>query len=433
MNVPLPILGWCRTAVVPRHGAFRHHQPHTLAAPLAQQLLQQAGLPAHAVDALVLGNALGAGGNPARLSALAAGLPQATATFSIDSQCCAGLDAIQLAAALLASGQADIVLAGGSEAWSRAPIRQHRPTAPGQPARPYERPAFAPDPADDPEPAQAAAACAARQGWQRSRQDDYARLSHQRAVDAGPLLHDEILPLDGVQADAYPRRLSPALLRRMPVLVSARDRTGADCSISRLAIAPEADGAALILMASPRACRQRHLRPLAHWLGSVQRGGHPRQPMRCALSAVQHLLAQHGCMPHALDTLELHDAFAVQGLDFAQGLGIDPARLNPHGGGLARGHPIGASGAIALVRVLATLQAQALPHPKAREPAARPRQTEGTSGHGQPASRPGPILDDRPGTGNASDSARRTRLGLACIAAAGGLGTAALVSLTAPQ
>ena len=393
----VPILAWCRTAVVPRHGAFRHHQPHTLAAPLVQHLLQGTGLPAEAVDALVLGNALGAGGNPARLTALQAGLPARVAAFSVDSQCCAGLDAINLAAALIASDQADIVLAGGSEAWSRAPIRQHRPRDAGESAVTYERPAFAPSADDDPEPADAAAQHAARHGWLRSRQDEHARDSHRRAVAARALLRDEILALDGVDADAYPRLLDPALLRRMPVVVEARDDEGRDCSLSRLAIAPQADGAALLLMASHRACRRWRQDPAAFWLGGLQQGGDPRQPMNCALPAARALLQRHDCMPHALATVELHDAFAVQGLDFMQALGIDPALLNPHGGGLARGHPIGASGAIALVRVLATLAAQ-----------------------------PQPQSENGGGTETCADD--QARLGLACIAAAGGLGSATLVA-----
>ena len=106
--LPVPLLAGCRTPVTPRHGALRRHTPHTLAAPLVQHLLQTVGLPPETVDTLILGNALGAGGNPARMTALAAGLPQRCATFSVDTQCCSGLDAINLAAARILSGQSDV-------------------------------------------------------------------------------------------------------------------------------------------------------------------------------------------------------------------------------------------------------------------------------------------------------------------------------------
>ena len=184
--LPVPLLAGCRTPVAPRHGALRHHTPHTLAAPLVQHLLQTVGLPPEAVDTLILGNALGAGGNPARMTALAAGLPQRCATFSVDTQCCSGLDAINLAAARILSGQSDVVIAGGAEAWTRSPIRRHRPMDATQAAIPYERPAFTPWPARDPDPLQAAADYAARHGFTRHQQDEYARDSHARTVRATP-------------------------------------------------------------------------------------------------------------------------------------------------------------------------------------------------------------------------------------------------------
>ena len=128
MHSPAPLIAsWARSAVVPRGGAFKALHAHVIAAPVVQALLERAGLQASAVDALVMGNALGAGGNPARMLALHAGLPQACAAFTIDTQCCAGLDAVAMGAALIASGQAHVVVAGGAEAWSRSPIRMHRP------------------------------------------------------------------------------------------------------------------------------------------------------------------------------------------------------------------------------------------------------------------------------------------------------------------
>ena len=157
----MPILAWARTPVAPVGGALAACRPHELAAPLVARLLADAGLPASAVDAVVLGNALGAGGNPARVLALAAGLPERTPAITLDSQCCAGLDAITHACGLLALGQAQVVIAGGAEAWSRAPLRLHRPLQPGEKPVAYEQPPFTPWPGRDPDMLQAAAAGAA--------------------------------------------------------------------------------------------------------------------------------------------------------------------------------------------------------------------------------------------------------------------------------
>ncbi|WP_159911146.1 thiolase family protein [Pantoea sp. 18069] len=385
--VSIPVIAWARSPVAPVGGALSRLQPHELAAPLVRALLAQAGLPAEAVDAVVLGNALGAGGNPARMLALAAGLRESAAAYTVDTQCCAGLDAITLACGLLASGQARMVIAGGAEAWSRAPIRQHRPLQPQDPAIAYERPAFAPWPARDPDMLQAAADHAQRIQCQRVAQDAYALASHGRAVAARAALGAEIVALQGLDHDAYPRALRAERVARMPVAAFAavaQAPGGADCAVSTVAISPKADGAALLLLATPEACSAWGLRPAALWRGAVSVGGAPETPMLCAATAARALLERLALGVHDIDRWELHDAFAVQGLAFRAELGLAPERINAQGGGLARGHPIGASGAIAAVRVLAQLQAQT---------------------RGQNA---GP------------------QRGLACIAGAGGLGAAAI-------
>jgi acetyl-CoA C-acetyltransferase len=349
------IAAWARSAVAPHGGAFRALQAHAIAAPVLHALLQRAGLGPEAVDAVVIGNALGAGGNPARMLALAAGLPERCAALSVDSQCCAGLDAISLAVGLLASGQASVVIAGGVEAWSRAPIRQTRPLHPGEPAVAYERPPFAPDPARDPDLLAAAADYAAQHGFSRAQQDAYAVHSHLRALAHRAALADEIVAVNGLQHDAYPRALTRERAARMPVAVQRPDAP--DTAVSSLAISTRADGAALVLLATPEACRKLGLNPRAAWRASCALGADPATPMRAAQLAATQVLQRAGVQGMAaVQVVELHDAFAVQGLDFCQALGLDPAAINRRGGGLARGHPIGASGALALVRVLADLQ-----------------------------------------------------------------------------
>ena len=111
------LAGARRSAVVPRGGAFAALALHDLAAPVIAGALQDADIAPHRVDELIVANALGAGGNPARLAALAAGLPDHVGGLSIDRQCCGGMDAVLLAEALIRAGRAQVVIAGGAESF----------------------------------------------------------------------------------------------------------------------------------------------------------------------------------------------------------------------------------------------------------------------------------------------------------------------------
>jgi acetyl-CoA C-acetyltransferase len=346
--------GWARSAVAAHSGGFNALQAHQIAAPVLQALLARAGLAPTAVDAVVLGNALGAGGNPARMTAFAAGLPDACAAFSVDTQCCAGLDAVALGVGLIRSGQASVVVAGGAEAWSRAPIRQLRPLRPGELALAYERPPFCPDPARDPDLLVSAAEYAWREGFSRVAQDAYAVHSHQQALAHAAELKDEIVPVAGVFADTYPRTMTAERAARLPVQVTAAP--GREHALSPLAISPRADGAALVLLVGSDACARLASPPKLAWHAQASLGADPAMPLVAAASAVRSVLLKTGMKDaRALACTELHDAFAAQGLGFCQTLGLSPSQINRRGGGLARGHPIGASGAVALVRLLADM------------------------------------------------------------------------------
>ncbi len=366
MNTPIAISAWARSPVTPVGGALRALFPHELASPVLQALLAQSGLPTEAVDAVVLGNALGAGGNPARMLALAAGLPERCAAHTVDTQCCSGLDAVALAVGLLHSGQAEIVIAGGAEAWSRAPIRQTRPLHAGEAPRAYERPPFAPRPEQDPDLLQAAADHALAQGLSRARQEAYAARSHARALAAAGTA---TIAVAGLARDAYPRALPPERMARMPLVaeagsavaarLGATPATVAGHGLSAPTISAKADGAGLVLLASAAACRRWKLPTPARWIASASVGAQPQMPLLAAGTAARLALARSQLQASELAAIELHDAFAVQGLAFCQELGLDTDAINRDGGGLARGHPIGASGAIALVQLLARLQREA--------------------------------------------------------------------------
>ncbi|MDD2880031.1 MAG: thiolase family protein [Rhodoferax sp.] len=360
------IAAWARSAVAPHGGAFRALQPHEIGAPVLRALLQRAGVPGQAVDAVVLGNALGAGGNPARMLALASGLPQRCAAFSVDTQCCSGIDSVTMAVGLLASGQASVVIAGGVEAWSRSPIRQVRPLHAGEPAVAYEKPAFSPDPSRDPDLLTAAADYAQQHGFSRAQQDAYAVLSHQRAMAHVATLAAEIVNVHGVQQDAYPRAIDLVRAARMPAAVNALtfpgdarglEKSPVDCTVSTLAISSKADGAALVLLATPQACKSLGISARAAWVTSASVGCDSAMPLVAAEQAAAAALSRAGLASmDSMRLIEMHDAFAVQGLSFCQAFGLEPSRINRRGGGLARGHPIGASGAIAMVRLLSDLQ-----------------------------------------------------------------------------
>ena len=324
-----------RSPVMPRGGAFAGLALHDLAAPVIRAVLADAGLVAAQVDELILSNALGAGGNPARVAALAAGLPEAVAGLSMDRQCAGGLDAIRLAAALVDSGQAQVVIAGGAESYSRRPLRLAQ--VPGQAPVPYDQPPFTPWPGRDPEMTEAAAALADRLGISRARQEAWAIRSHARAL-ANP--QPEILPFPNGACDGFTRRLTPALAARAKPLAG---------SITAATAAVAADAAAFVVVASPQIAARaaRRLRLLA----SATLGAMPDEPGLSPVPAMRAVLAHAGLTPQGLERVELMEAYAVQALACIDALALPEDRVNPEGGALARGHPIGASGAILAARL----------------------------------------------------------------------------------
>ena len=328
-----------RTPVMPRGGAFAGLSLQDLAAPLVTACLAEAGVAPDEVSELILSNALGAGGNPARVVALAAGLPQRVAGLTIDRQCAGGLDALLLAQAMIEAGQAEAVLAGGVESYSRRPIRL-RTDPGGGPAVPYDQPPFTPWPDRDPDMAEAAARLAQRLGIGRDRQDAWALRSHAAARAAAGRMAREIVPLLGLQADGFTRDLTPATAARSKVICGPI--TAANAAVA-------ADGAALCLVVSERLA-QRAGRAL-RIIGGVTRGGKPDEPGLAPVAAIAESLRRAGLAAADLAAAEVMEAYAVQAIACVEGAGLNPDLVNGGGGALARGHPIGASGAILAVRL----------------------------------------------------------------------------------
>jgi acetyl-CoA C-acetyltransferase len=332
-----------RLAVTPRGGALAGFEAHELAAGPIRAVLDDVGVLAAQVDEVILGNALYGGGNPARLAALAAGMPETIPAMTLDTQCCAGLDAILAAATRVQAGEADLIVAGGVESYSRAPMRIRPAKGPDDEPRPYDHPAFTPWPDQDPDMIPAAAALAEELGIRRTDQEAFAVASHAKALSAQQV--DEIVPLGGVTRDAFTRRLTPALCRRLPVLAG-----GPMHGITAATIAVEADSAAVVLVASEPTARQVG-RTVAEIVGGVRVGGDPSRPGLALVPAVRRLLDRHGVAIPELSRVEMMEAFAVQAMAGIVSLGLDATLVNCGGGALARGHPIGASGAILAVRL----------------------------------------------------------------------------------
>ena len=333
------ILAAKRLAVVPRGGAFARLRIEDLGAPVVRALLDQAEIAPEAVDELICANALGAGGNPARRLALAAGLPERVAGLSIDRQCVGGLDAILLAHALVQAGLAEVVIAGGVESYSRAPER-FATDPDGGPARRYTQAPFTPWPERDPEMSAAAAALAERLGIARGAQDAWAVASHATAR----VCPGEIVALAGVERDVFARGLTPAVAARAKPMVG---------SITPANAAVAADGAGFVLVVSDRIAAGRGLRIL----GGATLGGDPEEPGLVPVAAIARALARLGLRPEQLAVAEVMEAYAVQAMACVAAAGLGRVPVNIGGGALARGHPIGASGAILAVRLFYELRA----------------------------------------------------------------------------
>ena len=332
-----------RTAVCPRGGGFAALEIEALAAPVVQALLELSGISGGEVDELICSNALGAGGNPARLVALAAGLPERVAGLSIDRQCAGGLDAILIARALVESGAAEVVIAGGVESYSRRPLR-FRTDPGGGAAVQYDQARFTPWADRDPLMVQAAADLAVDLGISRADQDAWAVASHARArVGLG-----EIVELAGQSRDAFARGLSLAVAARAKVL------TG-DITVANAAVA--ADAAAFVLVVSDRVAAKVAPAQGLRIIGGVSLGGDPVQPGVVPIAAMNAVLARAGVRADQLAVTEIMEAYAVQAMACVTGVGLDAACVNIGGGALSRGHPIGASGAILAVRLFYELQA----------------------------------------------------------------------------
>ena len=321
------------------------------ALPVSELLRRNPGLDPAAVDDVLLGNTNGAGEenrNVGRMAALLAGLPVSVPGVTVNRLCASGAEAIVQGARAVAVGDARLVVAGGVEGMSRAPYVVPKPDEalpktmemvqttvgwrmvnPEFPSRWTERLGVC------------AERVAAELGVSRSEQDEWALRSHERAAEAWDKgLHDDYVTAvaDVVRDESIRPDTTLERLAALPPAFSAAGTVTAGNS------SPLNDGAIACLLGSKESAEALGTRPLGQVLGSATVGVEPDRFTLAPVPAIQKVLSRLGISVADVDLWEVNEAFAAMVLGCLRGLpGVDPERVNPHGGAIAIGHPLGAS------------------------------------------------------------------------------------------
>ncbi|SDU36283.1 3-oxoadipyl-CoA thiolase [Jiangella alkaliphila] len=357
------LVGGVRTPIGRYGGALSSVRPDDLAAHVLRELLaRHPGVAADTVDEVVLGCANQAGEDNrdvARMAALLAGYPPSVPGVTVNRLCGSGLDALAYAARAVRTGEADVVVAGGVESMSRAPFvlpkaqtafdrgnaQVYDSTIGWRFVNPAMEAAYGTD--SMPETAENVAA---EHGVGRADQDAFALRSQQRAAAPRKELAAEIVPVtvprkrgepDVVDADEHPRETTlEALARLRPIVrpdgtVTAGNASGVN------------DGAAALLVMSAAAVERHGVEPLARITGAATAGVEPRVMGLGPVPATRKLLTRAGVALADVGNVELNEAFAAQSLACLRLLGLpdDAEHVNPNGGAIALGHPLGMSGA----------------------------------------------------------------------------------------
>jgi acetyl-CoA acyltransferase len=334
-----------------------------------------------AIDDAIIGCAIPEGEqglNLARMAVLLAGLPDSIGGITVNRFCASGLSAIAMAADRIRVGEADLMIAGGAESMSRVPMMGHRPSINPR--------ALVPEDLGIAFGMGLTAEQVARQwGVSREAQDLFALQSHQRAMAAQRAgeFDAEITPVEVVTrepdanrtglathtrtvvADEGPRAQTSlgALASLRPAFAVASDPSGRVTGLGSVTAgnsSQTSDGAAALILASEAAITRFGLTPLARFVSFSVRGVPPRIMGIGPKEAVPAALARAGLAQDRLDWIELNEAFAAQALAVIGELGLDPERVNPLGGAIALGHPLGATGAIRAATVVHALRRRQL-------------------------------------------------------------------------
>lgn len=360
------IVGAVRTPMGAFLGGLATVPAPQLGAACVKALLGRAGLPGSAVDEVYMGHciAAGVGMNPARQVAILGGLPPSVGATTLNKACASGLSAVLLGDRAIRAGDAGIVLAGGIESMSRPPYLLARAREGYRMGNGELIDALLHDGLMDAycgkHMGTFADTCAGQFHFSKQAQDDYAVRSHTRArrAMAAGIFAREITPVEitvkgkttVVAEDEGPARFDEAKLRALkPAFTPEGTVTAGNASSIN-------DGGAALLLAAPAKARDFGLEPLARIVGGAIFSQEPEWFTTAPVGAVRKLLDKVGWGVGDVDLFEINEAFAAVGLVVEQELGLDPAKVNIHGGAIALGHPIGCSGARVLVTLLNALR-----------------------------------------------------------------------------
>jgi acetyl-CoA C-acetyltransferase len=352
----------CRTPIGSMHGSLSTLAAPQLGAVAIREALARAGLGGGEVSEVILGEVLtaGVGQAPARQAALGAGLPESVPATTINKVCGSGLKAVMLAAQAIRTGDAEIVVAGGMESMSNAPYLLDKARSGYRLGHGVLMDSLLTDGLwdvyNDFHMGDAAELCARDCRISREAQDAFAVQSYRKAQEAQAkgYFTEEIVPVPVggrkgvvvVSEDEEPRR---ANFDRIPLLepVFQKDGTVTVANASSLS-----DGAAACVVMSEACARARGIEPLATVVAQASAARAPEWFTLAPAKAIPAVLQKASLSLRDIDLFEVNEAFAVVNLAVAQELRLDMARMNVHGGAVALGHPIGASGARILVTLL---------------------------------------------------------------------------------
>lgn len=359
------IVSGARTPIGSFGGSLKDVPAHELGAAAVAAALARAGVGADEVDEVVMGCIAQNGPDAynARRVGIAAGIPAPTPAFTVNRLCGSGLQAIWSGAQELVWGGVDVVVAGGDESMSRTPFLDFE--ARGN-ARLGNRTlvdgtvAILTDPFSGQHMGVTAERVAEKYGVSRATQDEFAVESQRRAatVEARAAFAAEIVAVSSggrkpveVAVDEHPRPETTldSLSALRPVFREGGSVTAGNSSGIN-------DGAAATLLMRETTVRERGLRGLATIEAVVTAGIEPELMGYAPVIALARLWEQTGLTPADVDVIELNEAFAAQAAAVIRDAGLDPAAVNPYGGAIALGHPVGATGAILTVRAALDLQ-----------------------------------------------------------------------------
>jgi acetyl-CoA C-acetyltransferase len=361
------IVGAARTPVGRVRGGLASVPAHALGGLAAKTALERSGVSPNDVDEVIFGNLFANEyANFARVVSLEAGLPYEVPAFTLDRQCASSLSAFQLGAAMIASGQADVIVAGGAESDSRRCYVCEKPSQPYQVAPPqWVTVMTAPLKEDSISMVETAENVAKQFGISRAECDAFSVLSHKKAAAAwsAGLFDSQIVPVQVPLGKGKVAVFDKDEIVRpettVEVLAKLRPVIG-DGVITAGNASPMSDGAGALVLMEKEKAKALGLKIWAKFAAGASAGLDPKIMGLGPVKATQKLLAKDGRNLADIDLIEMNEAFSSQSLACIAQLGIDTEKLNVNGGAIALGHPLAGTGAILVTKMVYELERRGL-------------------------------------------------------------------------